>query len=73
MGSSPRDLAGLLALHPYIMTNLNIPSDALNNVPTWIFFKDTIKVNELNEWLQRYIAWCEEVHSALIERRRALA
>jgi len=55
------------------MTNLNIPSDALNNVPTWIFFKDTIKVNELNEWLQRYIAWCEEVHSALIERRRALA
>jgi hypothetical protein len=71
-GASPRDLDPLLALHPYILQNLNIPADALNNLATWLFFKDTVIVAKLNAWLRGYGAWCDEVESALVEKRRVL-
>ncbi len=48
-GENPREMDLLRGLHSYVQdhrTGGNIPDDALNNLPTWTFFRDTVKVAE---------------------------
>jgi hypothetical protein len=74
-GTNPRDTDLLRGLHSYVQDYRkggNVPETALSNVPTWTFFRDTVKVAEAKAWLQRYAEWCDEVEAALAEMRRAL-
>jgi hypothetical protein len=71
--SDPHDLGIWPPVHSYL-ANPNIPNEALTppNVATWIFFKDTKVIRELNARLFGYCDWCEKVKAALVEKRRAL-
>ena len=74
-GANPRDMDLLRGLHSYVQDHRkggNIPDDALNNLPTWTFFRDTVKVAQAKAWLQRYAEWCGELETGLTEMRRAL-
>jgi len=72
--TNPRDMALLRGLHSYVQQHRigNVPDDALNNVPTWTFFRDTVRVTETKAWLQQYAEWCDHVQAALAEKRREL-
>jgi hypothetical protein len=69
----PHDLGIWPPVHSYL-ANPNIPNETLTppNVATWIFFKDTNVIRELNVRLFGYCDWCEKVKAALVEKRRAL-
>ena len=69
----PHDLGIWPPVHSYL-ANPNIPNETLTppNVATWIFFKDTKVIRELNVRLFGYCDWCEKVKAALVEKRRAL-
>lgn len=71
--SDPHDLGIWPPVHSY-MTNPNIPDDAITppKITTWIFFKDTRVIGELNAKLFGYCDWCEKVKAALVDKRDAL-
>jgi hypothetical protein len=67
----PHDLQIWPPVHSYL-DNPNIPDEAFRNVAAWTFFRDTKIIAELNARLFGYCDWCEELKTALVEKRNAL-
>lgn len=67
----PHDLRIWPLVHSYL-DNPNIPDEVFRNVAAWTFFRDTKVIAELNAQLFGYCDWCDELTTALVEKRDAL-